>query len=542
MNKIVSIFCVLWLMSQSAIGQIVRGADVGWLSEMEQSGRKWKDSLGVQRDLYDILDDYCINGIRLRVWVNPTGGWSGKQDVINLAKRAAAKGYKLMIDFHYSDSWADPGQQTKPAAWANYNITQLRQAVYDHTFDVLNGLKAVNVSPEWVQVGNETNDGMIWPDGKASTNMANYAAFVSKGYDAVKAVFPNAKVIVHVSNGFDNALFRWNIGGLITNGAKFDVVGMSMYPDQPADWATYASQTLTNMQDMITKYNKEIMVSEIGLATTAETEGKQFVEKVIQNLQSLPNKKGLGVFWWEPEAYNWNGYGKVAWNTNTQQATLAMKGFKYNCSGTTPIKDCNGVVGGTAQTDACGICVGGSTGKLPCQPVSVTFKLNTNGQTSATGFYITGLMTTNASSNWEIIPMQNTGNGIYTYTTQLMPNDTGAYYYMNANTWGSRETVPKSCATSYGTDRTYHIGFQNMIISDTWASCLVTDLMQNELVENRDYDVNNMHYEIYTMQGLLLEQGVCSNANELTQFLKSGVYLVKLNSSAGIKLYKILKE
>lgn len=330
----------LLLFGNNAQSQIARGADIGWLSQMENSGRTWRDSNGIQRDLFDILDDYCINSIRLRVWVNPANGWNGKQDVVNVAKRAAAKGYRIMIDFHYSDSWADPGQQTKPAAWANYNVSQLGQAVYNHTTDVLNALKAQNITPEWVQVGNETNNGMLWPEGQASTNMANYASFVNKGYEAVKAVFPNTKVIVHVANSFDNALFRWNIGGLISNGAKFDIIGMSMYPDTPQDWQTYAQQALTNMNDMISRYNKEIMVSEIGVSVSAPQEGRQFVEQVIKNLQSLSNKKGLGIFWWEPEAYNWQGYDKVAWTGNwgntPYQATDAMSGFKYNCENKAP--------------------------------------------------------------------------------------------------------------------------------------------------------------------------------------------------------------
>jgi arabinogalactan endo-1,4-beta-galactosidase len=331
----------LLLFNNKALPQIARGADVGWLSQMENAGRIWRDSNGVQKDLFDILDDYCINSIRLRVWVTPANGWNGKQDVVNVAKRAAAKGYRLMIDFHYSDSWADPGKQTKPAAWTNYNVSQLGQAVYDHTTDVLNALKAQNITPEWVQVGNETNNGMLWPEGQASTNMANYASFVNKGYDAVKAVFPNTKVIVHVSNGYDNALFRWNIGGLISNGAKFDIIAMSMYPNTPQEWQTYAQQTLTNMNDMISRYNKEIMVSEIGVSVTATQEARQFVEQVIKNLQSLPNKKGLGIFWWEPQAYNWEGYDKVAWTGNwgstPYQATEAMTGFKYNCENKHPV-------------------------------------------------------------------------------------------------------------------------------------------------------------------------------------------------------------
>lgn len=334
-NLILTLAIALLISNNHAFSQIARGADVGWLSEMENSGRIWRDSNGVQRDLFDILDDYCINSIRLRVWVNPSGGWSGKQDVINLSKRAVAKGYRLMIDFHYSDSWADPGKQTKPAAWNNFSVQQLGQALYDHTRDVLNGLKAENVTPEWVQVGNETNNGMLWPEGQASTNMANYAHFVNRGYDAVKSVFPNTKVIVHVSNGYDNSLFRWNIGGLISNGAKFDIIAMSMYPDSPQGWQTYAQQTLTNMNDMISRYNKDIMISEIGLPVSAPQESRLLVEQVIKNLQSLDNNRGLGIFWWEPQAYNWRGYDKVAWNSgtgnNAYQATDAMKGFRYGC-------------------------------------------------------------------------------------------------------------------------------------------------------------------------------------------------------------------
>ena len=334
--KVFSFFILLYLNKYSYSQIFTRGADVSWLSEMEQSGRKWRDSTGVQKDLLDILDDYCINAIRLRVWVNPIDGWCGKQDVVTKAQRAYSKGYKIMIDFHYSDSWADPGQQTKPTAWSAYSVNQLNQAVYDHTTNVLNALKTVNVVPDWVQVGNETNNGMLWPEGKASTNMANYATFINKGYDAVKTIFPNTKVVVHIANAFDNALFKWNIGGLIANGAKFDVIGMSMYPDSATGWTTYANQAYSNMQDMVSRYNKEIIVSEIGLETSAPSEGRKFVEKVIQNLQSLSGSKGLGVFWWEPEAYEWKNYGKVAWygnyGNNQYQATDAMNGFKYNCT------------------------------------------------------------------------------------------------------------------------------------------------------------------------------------------------------------------
>ncbi len=318
--------------TQTAVVPFVfaNGADVGWLSQMEASGKIFYDDAGVQKDCLQILKEHCVNSIRLRVWVNPTGGWCGKTDVINMAVRAKNMGFRIMIDFHYSDSWADPGQQTKPAAWVSYNFTQLRQAVYDHTVDVLSGLNAAGVTPDWVQVGNETNNGMLWEDGRASVNMANFAQLVTSGYDGVKAVFPSAKVIVHISNGYDNALFRWIFDGLKNNGGKWDVIGMSLYPE-PTDWQTRNTQCLSNMNDMITRYpGKEVMISEVGMAWDQAQASHDFIADIINKTKSLPDQKGLGVFYWEPECYNWAGYTKGAWGTNGRP-TLAMDAFLENC-------------------------------------------------------------------------------------------------------------------------------------------------------------------------------------------------------------------
>ena len=197
-----------------------KGADVSWVSEMEAAGKKFYNTPGAEQDLFTILKNLGMNTIRLRVWVNPANGYNNKADVVAKATRAKNAGMRVMIDFHYSDSWADPGKQTKPAAWAAQDINGLKTSLAAHTTDVLNALKTAGITPEWVQVGNETNDGLLWPEGRASTNMANYAALTAAGYDAVKAVFPSAKVIVHVSNGWDNNLFRYLFDGLKNNGGK----------------------------------------------------------------------------------------------------------------------------------------------------------------------------------------------------------------------------------------------------------------------------------------------------------------------------------
>lgn len=175
---------------------MVKGADVSWLTQMEKSGYKFYNDSGTQQDLFPILKAHGMNAVRLRVWVNPSAGWSNITDVVAKAKRAKAAGFDVMIDFHYSDTWADPAHQAKPAAWSSYTFDQLMSNVYWHTYNSLTTLKNAGITPKWVQVGNETNNGMLWSDGKASVNMKNFAWLINSGYDAVKAVNSSTKVIV----------------------------------------------------------------------------------------------------------------------------------------------------------------------------------------------------------------------------------------------------------------------------------------------------------------------------------------------------------
>ncbi len=132
-----------------------------------------------KKDLFQILKDEGMNSIRLRVWVNPPGNYNNTADVVTKAIRAKNAVMKIMIDFHYSDAWADPSHQEKPATWSSPDISVLQDSVYNYTLTVLNTLKSNSVIPNRVQVGNETNDGMLWPEGKASTNMANFALLIN---------------------------------------------------------------------------------------------------------------------------------------------------------------------------------------------------------------------------------------------------------------------------------------------------------------------------------------------------------------------------
>ncbi len=304
-----------------------KGADVGWLTQMEASGIHFYNKDGVKTECMQLLKSLGMTSIRLRVWVNPVEGWNNEADVIAKAIRAKNLGMRIMIDFHYSDSWADPGKQNKPAAWESQDFTTLQASLYDHTFNVLTALKKNNIIPEWVQVGNEVNNGMLWPTGKASLSMENFAALVKQGYNAIKAVDSSIKVIIQVSNGYNNKLFRWIFDGLKNNGVRWDIIGMSLYP-KPDNWTLLNTQCLENMKDMISRYDKPVMICEIGMSWEQSDACNSFIADLIQKVKSVPDHKGLGVFYWEPQSHNnWQGYTLGAFD-NGGKPTAALNAFQ----------------------------------------------------------------------------------------------------------------------------------------------------------------------------------------------------------------------
>ena len=308
-----------------------KGADVGWVTEMESKGIKFYDAAGNEKELMVLLKSLGINSIRLRAWVNPQKGWNNTKDLVVKAKRAKDLGMTLMIDFHYSDDWADPAKQPMPKAWSKMDYDKVKKALYDYTAGVMDTLKMNGITPEWVQVGNETNDGMMWEMGRASSSMANFAGLITSGYNAIKSVSPETKVIVHLSNGYDNKMFRWMFDGLKANKAPWDIIGMSVYPywspTGAASWKTINEQALENMKDMITRYGTPVMVVEAGSPASDPEMSKLYLTDLIQKTKSLDKHMGLGVFYWEPECYSkFNDYPLGAFNAEGKP-TIAMDAF-----------------------------------------------------------------------------------------------------------------------------------------------------------------------------------------------------------------------
>lgn len=247
-----------------------------------------------------------MNAVRLRVWVNHKTGWSNKADMLSLAKRAAEQGQRIMIDIHYSDFFADPNHQEIPAAWQNYDYETMLEAVREHTLDVLYALKEAGIKPEWVQIGNETPNGMLWPMGKVKGEegeWAHYAGFTAMGYNAAKEAFDDITVIVHVDNAYEQRDWFWE--QMAANGGKWDMIGLSHYPMMSAwnggkSWQEMNELAEANIRRLISQWHCPVMIAEIGMFandTLSETVMADFVARA-QAIDSC-----AGIFYWEPEVY-----------------------------------------------------------------------------------------------------------------------------------------------------------------------------------------------------------------------------------------------
>ena len=329
-----------------------RGADISWCTEMEADGHKFYTTDGIETDIFALMKEIGMNAIRLRVWVNPTlygyGAWCDKADVVAKAKRAHEQGLDLMIDFHYSDFFADPGSQTIPLDWKDYDLEQVKTAVADHTKDVLQALKDEGFEPRWVQVGNETNNGMLWKTGEidwkksGKARYTNYAALSNAGYDAVKAILPNAYVIVHIAGAYNAADYQgWFYKEFKEAGGKFDMIGLSHYPDWD-NWNSDKSDVTSNknaansVKTLGNLFNVPVMIVETGFSVYDPVKGSEVMTDLFSRTKDLP--QCAGIFYWEPEAdvswkpayyetMGWDEYGLGAFNIYGEP-TAILDAFK----------------------------------------------------------------------------------------------------------------------------------------------------------------------------------------------------------------------
>lgn len=306
-----------------------RGADVSWITQMEAEGLKFYTPGDDRQEMecMELLRDYCgVNSIRFRVWVNPKDGWNSKDDVVLKARRAERLGLRTMIDFHFSDTWADPGHQEMPDAWKGYSFEELKQAVANHVVEVLIALDAAGVTPEWVQVGNETTPGMMLPVGSVD-NPIQLTQLNNAGYDAVKSVFPEALVIVHLDGGNNQWAYDRMFDILADNGGRYDMIGMSLYPywaeqqGETGGWQKVADDCIANINHLKQKYNKPVMICEIGMPYDQGEACKQLITKMMATDVE-------GIFYWEPQAPNGYNDGYNLGCFDNSAPTVALDAFK----------------------------------------------------------------------------------------------------------------------------------------------------------------------------------------------------------------------
>ncbi len=268
------------------------GADISFLPELEARGMRFSDK-GEEKDAIAILRDHGFNYVRLRIFNDPArdSGYSpGKgfcdlSHTLQMAKRVKDAGLGLLLDFHYSDYWADPGKQYKPAAWRDASFTILQDSVYQFTRRVMQALQAQNTLPDMVQVGNEINHGIIWPDGNVQ-HPDSLAMLLKAGTAGVKAVAPQTVMMLHVALGGQNQESVWFIDNMVQRGVHFDVIGQSYYPK----WHGTLSDLDANLNDLIRRYNKDVIVVEY-------SHEKEAVNRIAFG---LPDGRGKGTCIWEP--------------------------------------------------------------------------------------------------------------------------------------------------------------------------------------------------------------------------------------------------
>lgn len=312
----------------------VKGMDLSTLLELENLGARYFDG-NVETDILEIMKRYDVDMIRVRLFNDPYSkdgkpygaGGNDLKTALEISKRVTQAGLGVLLNFHYSDFWADPGKQIKPKAWAAYSVSELEKAVFEYTRDVLERFWEAGIRLKMVQVGNELTNGLLWPEGR-TPDYENIARFVNAGIRGVRAVYKELPVMLHLDNGGNNALYRKWFDEFMKRGEEFQIIGLSYYPF----WHGSMKMLEDNMKDIAIRYHKDLIVAETSMGYTMEDykeyeklpEGQRkgyatkpelvdkieypmtkegqadFIKDLLDVISRVPDGHGKGFFWWEP--------------------------------------------------------------------------------------------------------------------------------------------------------------------------------------------------------------------------------------------------
>jgi arabinogalactan endo-1,4-beta-galactosidase len=320
------------------------GADISWLPEIEAAGGKFFDAQGKRIDAIVLLKQSGVKVGRIRVFVNPETENGSLDRAIALAKRLKSQKLEICIDLHFSDTWADPANQTTPAGWSN-EIDKLEYEVYKYTQETLLKFARSGITPAWVQVGNEVAGGFLWPLGKISSGDANqwqnFVRLQNAGALAIRELLPNAQIMVHLECGGDSQRVQWWLSKAQTFGLNnYDVLGLSYY----SQWSGSLIELSKTLNVVTQVFDRAVVIAETAYPWTSRRFGndvidtskaplvghpltssgqKKFVVSLEKLLRKQPENRGLGLWWWEPMAMQVrSSSGAITWNGGMANSAL----------------------------------------------------------------------------------------------------------------------------------------------------------------------------------------------------------------------------
>lgn len=292
----------------------IKGADISLLQRIEDLQGVYKEN-GQAKDPLLIFDEHGFNCMRLRIFHTPNGVGPVVNDLpytLPLAKRIKNAHLKFLLDFHYSDTWADPAHQTKPAAWEGLSFEDLVDSLFEYTRSVITALKNEGALPDIVQIGNEITPGFLWPDGKLPDNWDNFIDLTKAGIKGVKAGKGSQGpplIMIQIDKGGDKKATKWFLDKINSYDVEYEVIGQSYYPW----WHGTLNELWDNINFMVREYEKDIILVEVAYhwksSRYIEKEGpfpetpqgqKEFLEELNRLALMSPEFKVRGVFWWEP--------------------------------------------------------------------------------------------------------------------------------------------------------------------------------------------------------------------------------------------------
>lgn len=475
MKNIFYLCIAVTLIMTTVNADIYKGVDLSYVNELEDCNATYYDG-GIVKDPYQIMAEHGANIVRVRLWHDPMArasgpsNYSGYNDVVKSIQRAKNAGMRVMLDFHYSDNWTDPGEQEIPHAWVHLasDTTALATELYNYTYKILTDLDALNLMPELVQVGNEINGNILSTSANNlyPVDFSRQAILLNAGISAVKAAGElstiKPKTILHIAD--PNKANTW-FNNITSDIGNYDIIGLSYYPQWHAGSVSDIGNIITSLKNT---YNKEVMIVEVGAPWTTDyndnaanmlsvlpsSYGQASIDGQRSFLEDLANevytRGGYGLVYWEP---SWISTScNTQWGTGSHWENATFFDFNNNVIDNGGIKYLEKTYGDSS---------------LPSTGHNVTFRVDMN-NSSTTEAYISGSFT--GENGWEILAMTHEGEGVFSYSTDIPSGSMGAYYFLTENDWATRETVPSECALQWN-DRQYNISNEENLFAYSWESC-----------------------------------------------------------------------